>query len=61
MYLTGNYDKAIFKRAETTKPSDYLTKPFDGIELQTAIKTAINTQKSKNISKDQENMSKENN
>jgi CheY-like chemotaxis protein len=33
IYLTGNYDKAIFKRAETTKPSDYLTKPFDGTEL----------------------------
>jgi CheY-like chemotaxis protein len=49
IYLTGNYDKAIFKIAETTKPSSYLTKPFDSTELKTAIKTAINTQKSKYI------------
>jgi DNA-binding NarL/FixJ family response regulator len=58
IYLTGNYDKAIFKRAETTKPSGYLNKPFDGTELQTAIKTAINTQKSKYMPKRSEYIKK---
>jgi CheY-like chemotaxis protein len=37
IYLTGNYDKTIIKKAKTTQPSSYITKPFDDIEIQNAI------------------------
>jgi len=41
IYLTGNYDNTIFKRAATTLPHGYITKPFDDTGLQNAIERAF--------------------
>ena len=41
IYLTGNYDKKIMKKAKTTQPSSYITKPFDDSEIQNAIQMAF--------------------
>lgn len=41
IYLTGSHDKKILEMAKLTKPSGYITKPFDDTEIQNAIKMAI--------------------
>lgn len=41
IYLTSYSDKATVKRAEQTKPMDYILKPFDNVELYSRIETAL--------------------
>lgn len=41
IYLTAHVDKATFQRARVTEPFAYLLKPFDEIELHTAIEIAL--------------------
>ena len=42
IYLTALSDKETIERAKTTRPSAYLTKPFNEVDLQVAIDIAIN-------------------
>ena len=42
IYLTALSDKETIERAKITRPSAYLTKPFNEIDLQVAIDIAIN-------------------
>ena len=41
IYVTGSYDNSIYERAKLTEPSGFIKKPFDNIEIQNAIQTAI--------------------
>ncbi|MEW6138620.1 MAG: PAS domain S-box protein [Thermodesulfobacteriota bacterium] len=41
IYLTAYFDEDLLKRARTTKPFGYLTKPFRDIELYGTIETAL--------------------
>ncbi len=55
IYLTAYYDDKTLERASITQPYGYLTKPYNEIELNTAIKLALykhqNEQTLKNNSK----------
>ncbi len=42
IYLSGQDDPEILEHARKTVPDGYLTKPFDRIELKTALETAQN-------------------
>ena len=42
IYLTALADKETIDRAKITRPSAYLTKPFNEVDLQVAIDIAIN-------------------
>ena len=42
IYLTALADKETIERAKITRPSAYLTKPFNEVDLQVAIDIAIN-------------------
>lgn len=41
IFLTSLKDEATFKKAKTTSPYAYLTKPFDAIDLQRAMELAF--------------------
>ena len=51
IYLTGSFDAAILERAKTTKPSGYISKPFDDTEIQNAIQLTINNHQKEQILK----------
>lgn len=42
IYLTGLYSDEIIDKAIQTKPIGFLTKPFNSVELKSAIKLALN-------------------
>jgi CheY-like chemotaxis protein len=41
IYITGNYDNTIMKKAKTTQPISYITKPFDDKGIQNTIEMAF--------------------
>ncbi len=41
IYLTANADDAHFKRAKSTRPSAFISKPFKKLDLQRAIELSI--------------------
>lgn len=41
IYLTGQLDEITVKRAQTTKPAGYLSKPFTASELASLIQSAL--------------------
>jgi len=41
IYLTALSDEDTLRRADATKPSGYLVKPFDEEELRDAVETAL--------------------
>ena len=41
IYLTSYYDDEILEKASETKPSGYITKPYEDLGLNTAIKMAV--------------------
>ena len=41
IYLTGSHYKTIVEKAKTSKPSYYITKPFDDTEIKNAIQNAL--------------------
>jgi CheY-like chemotaxis protein len=41
VYLTGRADEATLRRTEITKPFGFLVKPFDELELQVVVDTAL--------------------
>jgi two-component system, response regulator PdtaR len=45
IYLTAYSDQKLFERAKETNPVNYLIKPYDDIELNSAIRKAIKTPK----------------
>jgi two-component system, response regulator PdtaR len=47
IYVTGSYDNTIYERAKLTEPSGFIKKPFDNIEIQNAIQTAIRSNQNK--------------
>ena len=44
IYVTSSTDKATYERAKTTKPSDFIVKPFDISRLRSAIEKVLNNQ-----------------
>ncbi|WOF17329.1 response regulator [Methanoplanus sp. FWC-SCC4] len=42
IYLSSHMEDEIISRAIETKPSGYITKPFEDFELKMAIKIALN-------------------
>lgn len=45
IYLTAYSDEKTIKRAEITKPTDYILKPYQEIELHNSIETALKKHK----------------
>jgi two-component system, response regulator PdtaR len=45
IYLTAYYDDEILKRASSTQPAGYITKPFSSVGLHAAIQMALFKQK----------------
>ena len=45
IYLTAYYDDEILKRASSTQPAGYITKPFSSVGLHAAIQMALYKQK----------------
>jgi DNA-binding LytR/AlgR family response regulator len=41
IYITANADEATFKRAKTTRPAAFISKPFKQLDLQRAIELTI--------------------
>jgi two-component system NtrC family sensor kinase len=41
VFLTGNYDYEILERAKQAEPLGYMLKPYNGLELQSTIETAL--------------------
>ena len=44
IYVTSSTDKTTYERARSTKPSDFIIKPFDMGRLQSAIEKVLNNQ-----------------
>lgn len=47
MYLTSYGADAMIEKALDTNPAAYITKPFKEIDLNAALKLAVNTLKNK--------------
>jgi CheY-like chemotaxis protein len=41
IYLTGSQNDSLMERAKITEPYGYINKPFDNIEIETAIQLAV--------------------
>ena len=41
IYLTGSQNDSLMERAKITEPCGYINKPFDNIEIETAIQSAV--------------------
>lgn len=52
IYLTANADQAHFKRAKSTNPYAFISKPYKKLDLQRAIELAVNQMQKTNMAEE---------